>query len=791
MIRRHDSFDWEAPAPIDPARAEAPTTAVGLIDPLAILRFLATYWGRAVKFALAGLLIAIAFYFVQPTRYAATALILVDPRTPRITLSEDVLPGIGNDAIALESLVQVATSDGFLNPIFDRLDIASDPEFNKGGLFGFGSAPTRLGMLARFADHLKIERRGVTYVVEVTFTSKDREKAARYANAVAEAFVAQQAGTRVEAATEAADWLKNRLTALADAVRNSEAAVAEARAEYGIVNAGNASTVRERELSDLVQQVAVARSRAEDTAARYEQARISATDPLSESPEGATSSVLSSLRIQHADLKRQAAELALVYGARHPRLQALDVQIQSNESQIRVEVDRQIAQADRAARASREQLVALEAQLARLEQEATSTDESLVKVRALEREAEANRRLYEEFLSRFKSTNEQTSLQRSEARIVSPATPPLKSTKLSVVILGIAGTLVGLLAGFGSALLQEAVVASGLVRRRDTARPEPAARDVEVEVANEAVVRGPARVAPSRVDAEKTAPAPRASAAAAPAHDADTLLAMEDVARSLREPADAAPMPTTSTSGEEADRHTLRYRARRASLLGEGESDEASPAAAATDQPTGRDPELAALVAPWVELMTRSGDLEAPLQVVLVAAATSRSGHRDVARALAEAAADAGLTTVLVATDAAADAGTDVSGITDVVAGAVSLPEVLRIDDERPLMRLGFGTAGSQVDPLTRPELLDLLEDLRSHTAAVIVEGPASGAEPRLRGLVGQADALLVVAEEGRIGARAAEIVVEQLAPHEECLCRLATWPKSERVEDAPRFAAI
>ncbi|ODN71391.1 GumC family protein [Methylobrevis pamukkalensis] len=328
-------------------------------------------------------------------------------------------------------------------------------------------------MLSRFRNQMKIERRGITYVVEVTFTSRDRDKAARYANAIAETFIAQQSGTRVDAASDAADWLRTRLSALAESVRSSEAAVAEARTRYGIVNAGNDITVRERELGDLVQQVALARSRAEEASARYEQSRISVSDPLSENPEGATSSVLSNLRIQHSQLGRQMAELRLVYGDRHPTLQALQVQMASNEAQIRVEVDRQIAQADRSAKAAREQLVALESRLQQMEQEAATTDEASVKVRALEREAEANRRLYEEFLGRFKATSEQTSLQKSEARIVSPATPPLKSTRISPIILGIAGIMLGIVAGFGSALLGEALSAAGLMRRRVPTSPAP------------------------------------------------------------------------------------------------------------------------------------------------------------------------------------------------------------------------------------------------------------------------------------------------------------------------------
>jgi Chain length determinant protein len=45
-------------------------------------------------------------------QYSATATILFDPRNAKVTGAEQVLSDIGPDSIAIESLVQVAKSDG-------------------------------------------------------------------------------------------------------------------------------------------------------------------------------------------------------------------------------------------------------------------------------------------------------------------------------------------------------------------------------------------------------------------------------------------------------------------------------------------------------------------------------------------------------------------------------------------------------------------------------------------------------------------------------------------------------
>ena len=126
-----------------------------------------------------------------------------------MTSEQDVLPGIGQDAAALQSLIEIAKSDGFLRPLIEQLKVAEDEEISGG--------ETEISrLLEKFRTHLDISRRGLTYVIAMTFISKSPQRAAYYANAIAEAFVASQRQVRTDATDDAAGWLNSRLKILND-----------------------------------------------------------------------------------------------------------------------------------------------------------------------------------------------------------------------------------------------------------------------------------------------------------------------------------------------------------------------------------------------------------------------------------------------------------------------------------------------------------------------------------------------------------------------------------------------
>jgi polysaccharide biosynthesis transport protein len=84
-------------------------------------------------------------------------------------------------------------------------------------------------------------------------------------------------------------------------------------------------------------------------------------------------------------------------------------------------------------------------------------DAAVIRLRELEREAQANKVLYESLLSRFKEAEQQSSLPTAQSRVVAPAlrpSVPSYPSRQRVLFLALAG---GLILGFGAAFLLESV----------------------------------------------------------------------------------------------------------------------------------------------------------------------------------------------------------------------------------------------------------------------------------------------------------------------------------------------
>lgn len=424
---------WET-AGVPTGQSSAETTK-GVLSIAGVIGFFRENGQRILMLAAVIFAVGIILLMLIPARYAATALVVVDPREQRVTADQDVLPGIGQDAAALQSYVEIAKSDGFLGPLIDQLKVAEDSD-----IAGGRTDPTRL--LDRFRNRLDISRRGLTYVIAIKFTSNDPQRAAYYANAVAEAFVASQRGTRSVATDEAADWLKSRLKTLNDRLRTSEDAVAKFKLEHRIVNAGKESTTQQLRVTDLTQQVAAARARAEEAKARYEQSQRD----LKANVDGPVKQdLLSVLRAQRSALNDQIAQKRAVLGDRHPDLVMSLSQLSDLNRQIEIERKKNIDTAKSEYEAQRDQQKALEDQLKAAEQQILVDGQALVKLQELQRDADANKNIYEQFLSRYRTTDEQRGLQNSQTKVASPATPPVRSTLPPLPLLLVALAIVSLL----------------------------------------------------------------------------------------------------------------------------------------------------------------------------------------------------------------------------------------------------------------------------------------------------------------------------------------------------------
>jgi uncharacterized protein involved in exopolysaccharide biosynthesis len=171
----------------------------------------------------AALTLGAVYFVLAPVTYRAQAQLLLDPRLPQIFREASDL-GLNVDTGQIETHMVVLKSRTIALAVVNRLDLPKDLEFQKQPpRFGFlpflsGAQPGKDDPVQTAADiflsKLRIEREGISQVINVAFQSSDRSKAALIANEAALAYVQYLIDARAEAARSAAEWMESRLQQL-------------------------------------------------------------------------------------------------------------------------------------------------------------------------------------------------------------------------------------------------------------------------------------------------------------------------------------------------------------------------------------------------------------------------------------------------------------------------------------------------------------------------------------------------------------------------------------------------
>jgi uncharacterized protein involved in exopolysaccharide biosynthesis len=472
------SSDWDMPEtyrsgarPVPPPNAKRmPAGQVargtGVIDPLALFRFILDNIVKIGVGAIALAAIGIVLVSLIPFPYRATATVLVDPRSQQVTLQEDVLQPIGSDVAVLESMIQIVHSDSFLLAAMDKLGMLGDARTRL-------SEEDQLKALAKFRSNLSVERRGATYLVEISYKAPGAEEAARIANGIANQFADTQNGQVRQANEDAARALSERLVELRRKLNASEKAVADFAAENGILYVDNNNTLQMRQLTELSAQLALAKTDTEAARARYQsQTDAGSVDIVLSDERNGEPAQLSYLRQQRAQLKQQFDQQSLTYGSRHPRIAQTRQALEGIEQQIRDERRNLTEKLKGELEVAQSRQKKLEDDIARLSSGAVLTDAAKVRLEALRREAAADRDIYEKFLSRNKTTDELALINSDNVKVVSPAVPPLRSSRPSIMLLAPVLGLLGAVAATTALAIGNRSGFDRLRRRRRIVSPD-------------------------------------------------------------------------------------------------------------------------------------------------------------------------------------------------------------------------------------------------------------------------------------------------------------------------------
>jgi capsular exopolysaccharide synthesis family protein len=421
--------------------------------------------------------------FQMTPLYTASAQVMVDTQRNKIADLDSVLSGLSADSPTIDTEVEVLRSRAIAKRVVDKLDLTEDPLFNPAlrkasflstinpmswlnSLFATSDAGTpdaesaqealMNSVINQVVGGETISRRGSTYVIDVSFTSPSRTMAMQVANAIADAYIVSQLEARFDATKQASDWLSGRLEELRHQLEASERAAEIYRTENGLESAAG-TTITEQQLSELNAQLILARADRAEKQAKYARAKqiLTSGGSIESVVDVLQSSVISNLRQQEAEIARKQGDLSSKYGPRHPAILNLEAEKRDLETQIQSEVKRIVASISNEALVADSRVKALEQSLGDLQTKTGQNNQATVRLNELEREAAANRTLYESFLGRFKETTQQQDLQNSDSRIIAQATLPIGPSFPRKGLLGAMALVFSLMLGVALAFLLE------------------------------------------------------------------------------------------------------------------------------------------------------------------------------------------------------------------------------------------------------------------------------------------------------------------------------------------------
>lgn len=398
---------------------------------------------------LAGILLGAAVFFLTPTTYKSEALL--DAGTARMA------DGIGLAALAnpanLQTQVQVLSSPALLEKLAGKLNLYADPEF--AGVFEQNSETGRYDRILRtLSKGLNVELVPGSSVVAVRYSSPSPEKAAMIANTLVDLYLERQITSKFDDASRNAKWMSQRLETLKQDLGQAQHRLDVFAAENDLGAVGDIDLTQRGALGLDDQK---SKARAELTALQSTLDRID--EIADKNPEGlegieeiATSPTVAALRQNEVAAQTRIAELGMRYGDRHPALLAANRELAQTRASLRAEVQNTVARLQNQKNLLEKQITSVDSQFDAAQGDYRSQSQARVQLSALMADVDSGRRVYEDFLNKYREVLSRADMQSPDGVVISRAPIPTMPDRIGFTLMLALGGVMGLFAGLFAAL---------------------------------------------------------------------------------------------------------------------------------------------------------------------------------------------------------------------------------------------------------------------------------------------------------------------------------------------------
>lgn len=434
-------------------------------------------WGILALILIVMMVAALGTFAVTPT-YRATATLLIEQKKANVVSIEQVYGAEGTGNEYLETQFQLLKSRALAERVVRRLELTSHPEFDprqqdgplidvRGLLAGFSSVaeanpatgtqslPENAGgpseakifdeVTRELMARVTIEPMGKSQLVKVMVDMTDPELATHAANALANGFIEAQLEASMDMSMMATTWMNNRMVELRSKLKDAESRLQAFREKENLVDVGGVASVSAAELTATSDRMIDARRQRAEAQSQYRQVesmRKGGWERLATIPAVLGHPLIQQFKSDEAKARAKVEELSKRYGSRHPALEAARSDLAAASASLRGQVEQIVAGIERNYQLAVANEESLRASVESNKAQIQKISRKEFEVRELMREVEANRTLYDTFMTRLKETTATADLEAANARVVDPAVLPSAPIRpMKGLIVGLSGIL--------------------------------------------------------------------------------------------------------------------------------------------------------------------------------------------------------------------------------------------------------------------------------------------------------------------------------------------------------------
>lgn len=318
----------------------------------------------------------------------------------------------------------------------------------------FDARSAKVKLISDFQSRLTISPIRKTQLVNVSFDATDPQLAALIANTVSDIYIMQEMSGQVDSTKKASVWLKSRLDELRDNLETSLAALQAYRIKENLIDieSKGVRSIASDELEGLTESYLKAkkiRFEAETIYLFVQSLAKGDTDSLLSLPEISNHTLIKDIKRIEVETQKTVSELSFRYGPKHPKLISAKAQLEGVQKQLVAQAQKLVKGITKDLNSAKDNERRLSEDLAQEKkkfQSITNKEQGYLK---LQREVDANRKLYDTFLARSKEMTITTDLEVQKARVIDKAEVPLLPVKPNKKLI----VLLAFVASFGFAVV--------------------------------------------------------------------------------------------------------------------------------------------------------------------------------------------------------------------------------------------------------------------------------------------------------------------------------------------------